>query len=75
MPPFAPLHVWRRRWLIRLAFYTFVVLAAVPLARNGAPMNSKAVRALRINVSYKTLKKLTKSTFSCSVNFMSKRRS
>ena len=32
MPPFAPLHVWRRRWLIRLAFYTFVVLAAVPLA-------------------------------------------
>jgi len=32
MPPFAPLHVWRRRWLIRLAFYTFVVLVAVPLA-------------------------------------------
>jgi len=32
MPPFAPLHVWRRRWLIRLAFYTFVVIVAVPLA-------------------------------------------
>ena len=32
MPPFAPLHVWRRRWLIRLAFYTLAVLVGVPLA-------------------------------------------
>lgn len=32
MPPFAPLHVQRRRWLIRLAFYTFAVLIGVPLA-------------------------------------------
>src|ERR1044071_4522600 len=32
MPPFAPLHVPRRRWLIRLAFYSFAVLLGVPLA-------------------------------------------